>query len=58
VSSTGRYHGLYQFSVATWQAVGGSGLPSNASPAEQTARAQILYSRSGRGQWPVCGKNL
>lgn len=58
VSSTGKYHGLYQFSVQTWAAVGGSGLPSQASAAEQTARAQILYNRSGRGQWPVCGRYL
>ncbi len=58
VSASGRYHGLYQFSVATWQGVGGSGLPSQASAAEQTARAQALYERSGAGQWPVCGKNL
>ncbi|WP_082574239.1 resuscitation-promoting factor [Cellulomonas sp. Root137] len=58
VSSTGKYHGLYQFSVSTWQAVGGAGLPSQASPEEQTARAKMLYNRSGAGQWPHCGKNL
>ena len=58
VSSTGKYHGLYQFSVATWQAVGGAGLPSQATPEEQTARAKMLYNRSGAGQWPHCGKNL
>ena len=58
VSSTGKYHGLYQFSVATWQAVGGAGLPSAASAEEQTARAKMLYNRSGAGQWPHCGKYL
>ncbi|WP_275407157.1 resuscitation-promoting factor [Cellulomonas chitinilytica] len=58
VSGNGKYHGLYQFSVGTWQAVGGSGLPSQASADEQTARAKMLYNRSGAGQWPVCGKNL
>jgi uncharacterized protein YabE (DUF348 family) len=58
VSSTGKYHGLYQFSVATWQAVGGTGLPSQASPDEQTMRAQMLYARSGAGQWPHCGPRL
>ncbi|NKY21297.1 DUF348 domain-containing protein [Cellulomonas denverensis] len=58
VSSNGLYHGLYQFSVSTWRAVGGSGLPSQASAAEQTARAQDLYNRSGAGQWPVCGSRL
>lgn len=58
VSASGKYHGLYQFSVSTWQAVGGSGLPSKASAAEQTKRAQILYERSGAGQWPHCGSRL
>jgi uncharacterized protein YabE (DUF348 family) len=58
VSPGGLYYGLYQFSVATWRAMGGSGLPSQASAAEQTARAQALYTRSGAGQWPVCGRNL
>ncbi|MFD0482572.1 ubiquitin-like domain-containing protein [Kineococcus sp. GCM10028916] len=58
VSSNGKYHGLYQFSVSTWKAVGGSGLPSQASAGEQTYRAKLLYQRAGAGQWPVCGKNL
>jgi uncharacterized protein YabE (DUF348 family) len=52
------YYGLYQFSVSTWRAMGGSGLPSDASSSEQTARAQTLYNRSGAGQWPNCGKYL
>ncbi|WP_154795405.1 resuscitation-promoting factor [Occultella kanbiaonis] len=58
VSSNGLYHGLYQFSVGTWQSVGGSGLPSQASAAEQTQRAQILQARSGWGQWPHCSSVL
>jgi Transglycosylase-like domain len=56
VSSNGMYHGKYQFSVATWAAVGGSGLPSQAPEAEQDMRAALLYARSGPGQWPVCGQ--
>ncbi len=58
VSASGKYHGLYQFSVGTWKGVGGAGLPSQASAAEQTARAKMLYNRSGAGQWPTCGKKL
>ncbi|GAB3221707.1 resuscitation-promoting factor [Kineococcus gypseus] len=58
VSASGKYHGLYQFSVSTWRAVGGSGLPSQASASEQTYRAKLLYQRAGAGQWPVCGKRL
>lgn len=52
------YYGMYQFSLPTWQSVGGSGLPSNASASEQTMRAKILHDRSGPGQWPTCGKLL
>ncbi|MDT0275726.1 ubiquitin-like domain-containing protein [Blastococcus goldschmidtiae] len=58
VSSTGKYRGMYQFSQATWNAVGGTGDPAAASVDEQTYRAQLLYNRSGAGQWPHCGKNL
>ncbi|MGH2838431.1 MAG: transglycosylase family protein [Thermoleophilaceae bacterium] len=55
VSADGMYHGKFQFSVATWQAMGGSGLPSQAPEAEQDMRAVMLYEQSGPGQWPVCG---
>jgi len=58
VDSSGTYYGLYQFSISTWDSLGGSGLPSNASASEQTTRAELLYQRSGAGQWPVCGHNL
>ena len=51
------YYGLYQFSLSTWASVGGSGNPIDASPAEQLARAQTLYARSGAGQWG-CGSHL
>jgi len=51
------YYGLYQFSLGTWASVGGSGNPIDASPAEQTARAQALYDRSGAGPWG-CGRHL
>jgi uncharacterized protein YabE (DUF348 family) len=54
----GPFYGLYQFMASTWQAVGGVGLPTDASASEQTYRAQILYNRSGAGQWPVCGHYL
>ena len=55
VSSSGTYRGMYQFSQGTWNAVGGSGDPAAASADEQTYRAQLLYQRSGAGQWPHCG---
>ncbi len=52
------YYGLYQFSAATWHALGGSGLPSDASAAEQTRIAQKLQASSGWGQWPACASSL
>jgi uncharacterized protein YabE (DUF348 family) len=52
------YYGLYQFSPGTWHAVGGHGVASKASQAEQTYRAELLYKRSGAGQWPACGRHL
>jgi uncharacterized protein YabE (DUF348 family) len=58
VDPTGTYYGLYQFSVSTWESLGGTGLPSDASPSEQTYRAELDYVRSGAGQWPVCGAKL
>jgi uncharacterized protein YabE (DUF348 family) len=58
VSPNGLYRGLYQFSRSTWHSVGGSGDPIDASPAEQTKRAEILYSRVGRTAWPNCGRRL
>jgi peptidoglycan endopeptidase LytE len=56
--SSGGYMGLYQFDQRTWNSVGGSGSPTSASPAEQTYRAEILYSQRGSSPWPVCGSRL
>lgn len=52
-TGNGFYGGL-QFTLGSWQAVGGSGLPSNASRDEQIMRAQMLQARQGWGAWPVC----
>jgi len=48
------YYGKYQFSQSTWQAVGGTGNPAQASEAEQDARAAQLYAQAGASQWPNC----
>ncbi len=58
VNPAGPYYGLYQFDIGTWQSNGGSGIPSDASAAEQTRVAQNLYNARGRSPWPVCGKYL
>jgi transglycosylase-like protein len=56
VDASGTYYGLYQFDLGTWASVGGSGSPADASAAEQSYRAALLYSRSGSSPWPVCGQ--
>jgi resuscitation-promoting factor RpfB len=58
VSSGGMYMGLYQFSMSTWAGVGGSGKPSDATAAEQTYRAKLLFVRDHSSPWPVCGHLL
>lgn len=52
------YYGGLQFSLGTWQSVGGTGYPHQASKSEQIARAQALQTRSGWGQWPACSAKL
>jgi hypothetical protein len=50
------FYGKFQFTLETWQSVGGSGNPATASEAEQNRRAAMLYAREGASPWPVCGR--
>ncbi len=50
------FYGKYQFTLSTWQSVGGAGNPAAASEAEQNQRAALLYAREGSAPWPVCGR--
>jgi LysM repeat protein len=52
------HEGLFQFDLATWHSVGGTGHPVNASPAEQLKRAKMLYAQRGSSPWPDCGRFL
>jgi LysM repeat protein len=52
------YYGGLQFTVSSWQAVGGSGLPSDASREEQIQRGEMLLARQGWGAWPACTAKL
>lgn len=58
VSSTGRYRGAFQFSIATWQGIGETGDPIDYSYEHQLAAAKRLQARSGWGQWPRCSRRL
>ena len=45
------YYGAYQFDLSTWQSVGGSGYPNQASASEQDYRALLLYRQRGWSPW-------
>ncbi|HJF75357.1 MAG TPA: ubiquitin-like domain-containing protein [Brevibacterium linens] len=49
--SNNAHFGLFQFKLATWEAMGGSGNPIDASPQEQFDRAKKLQAEAGWGQW-------
>jgi resuscitation-promoting factor RpfC len=51
VNSSSGAGGLYQFLPSTWQALGFSGLPQNASVAEQNAAFAKEYAQSGTSAW-------
>ena len=49
--SNNAHFGLFQFKLATWEAMGGSGNPIDASPQEQFDRAKKLQAEAGWSQW-------
>ena len=53
-TGNGFYGGL-QFTLRSWAAVGGRGMPHLASILEQKYRGVKLLWLQGRGAWPVCG---
>lgn len=56
-TGNGFYGGL-QFTLSSWQAVGGSGYPNQASREEQIMRAEKLLAMQGWGAWPACTAKL
>jgi hypothetical protein len=54
VSAGGRYRGKYQFSMDTWEALGGEGDPAEAPEWLQDRLALKLYRRAGTSPWPNC----
>jgi Transglycosylase-like domain len=51
------FYGAYQFTVGTWHANGGSGMPHLNSPQEQDRVAMNLYRKVGThtsASWPNC----
>jgi peptidoglycan hydrolase-like protein with peptidoglycan-binding domain len=54
ISADGRYRGKYQFSRATWKAMGGTGDPAKAPEYVQDRLAAKLYRQQGTSPWPNC----
>ena len=52
------YYGGLQFSLSTWRAYGGSGMPHQASREEQIAIAKKVQAGQGWGAWPACSAKL
>ncbi|WP_319019219.1 transglycosylase family protein [Glutamicibacter sp. JL.03c] len=52
------YYGGLQFSLSTWKAFGGSGMPNQASKAEQIRIATKVQAAQGWGAWPACTAKL
>ena len=52
------YYGGLQFRLESWQAVGGSGYPHQASKEEQIHRAAKLQAIQGWRAWPACSARL
>lgn len=50
------FHGGLQFTLSTWHANGGSGMPEQAGRDEQIRVANNVLKSQGIGAWPVCGK--
>jgi resuscitation-promoting factor RpfB len=56
-TGNGFYGGL-QFSLGTWRAYGGTGMPNKASKATQIAIARMVQADAGWGAWPACSSKL
>jgi hypothetical protein len=58
ISTGNGFYGGLQFTLSSWQAVGGTGMPNHASRDEQIARGQQLQAIQGWGAWPACASKL
>ena len=56
-TGNGFYGGL-QFTLSTWRAYGGTGMPNEASREEQIAVGKRVQAAQGWGAWPACTAKL
>ncbi|MBO0811993.1 MAG: transglycosylase family protein [Microlunatus sp.] len=52
------YYGGLQFSLSTWHAFGGSGMPNNHTRLQQIAVAKRVQAAQGWNAWPSCSAQL
>lgn len=52
------FFGGLQFTQSSWEMVGGTGNPADASRNEQIMRADMLEQEQGWTAWPVCSQKL
>jgi hypothetical protein len=52
------YYGGIQFSLSSWQGVGGTGYPHEHTRETQIAMGIRLWEGSGWGAWPACSSEL
>jgi len=52
------YYGGIQFSLSTWQGLGGTGYPHEHPREVQIAMGKKLWESSGWGAWPACTSKL
>jgi LysM repeat protein len=52
------YYGGIQFNARTWHAFGGTGLPHQASKAQQIAVAERTLAAQGWNAWPACSRKM
>lgn len=58
-SDTGNgFYGGLQFTLDSWQSVGGTGYPHEASREEQIRRGEQLQAIQGWDAWPACSEKL
>lgn len=52
------YFGGLQFTLSTWRAFGGQGMPHQASREQQIAVAERVLAVQGWKAWPACSRKL
>ena len=58
ISSGNGFYGGLQFTLQTWHGFGGTGMPNQASRAEQIKVAERILAVQGWKAWPACSSKL